>query len=108
MIPVGAQLTVTLSNNFVFDDAFEVALNGVAVAVQVNKLAYSFTTHYTTGLSRILEAATGTQDFVFEVKKGLRNPSTGPYRYNYFNIQLATADGVYGIDGSLSKQVYIF
>lgn len=56
----------------------------------------------------MLDAATGTQDFVFEVQKGLRNPSTGPYRYNYFNIQFSSADGVYGIDGSLNKQTYIF
>jgi hypothetical protein len=32
-IPVGSQLTVTLSNNLFLDDQFEVTLNGVVVDV---------------------------------------------------------------------------
>lgn len=46
---------MTLSNNFVFGDDFAVTLNGVPVVVQVNKLAFSFTAHYVTGVNRRLQ-----------------------------------------------------
>lgn len=53
-IPVGSQLTVTLSNNFFLDDQFEVTLNGVVVDVQVNRLAFSLTMLNTAGVNRML------------------------------------------------------
>ena len=105
-IPVGAQLTISLSNNFVFEDTFEVKLNGVAVTATVNKIAFSLTMNYVTSVRRMLQDAP-MQEFVLEITKGLKNPSIGPYRYNYFNIQFSTADGAYGIDGSLDKTKWI-
>jgi len=38
----------------VFDDVFEVKLNGVTVTATVNKIAYSLTMNYVTGIRRML------------------------------------------------------
>ena len=106
-ILVGSMLQVTLSNNFIFEDDFEVYLNGVQVAVEVNKLAFSLTTHFEARVGRMLETASERQ-FELRISKGLKNPSTGPYRYNYFAISFSSADGSFGIDSTLSKKVWIY
>lgn len=63
--------------------------------------------NYTSGVKRLLQTATGSQDFVLSITKGLTNPSKGPFRYNYYNILLSTDDGVYGIDGVLDKKAWV-
>jgi hypothetical protein len=76
---------LTLSNNFVFEDHFEAELNGSPVSVLPNKLAFSLTMTYVAGLDEIL-AGPGATEFELYIKKGLKNPTSGPYRYNYWNI----------------------
>ena len=76
--------------------------------VIVNKIAFSLTMNLTSGVRRLLQTSTGSQDFVLSITKGLINPSKGPFRYNYYNILFSTADGVYGIDGVLDKKAWIF
>jgi hypothetical protein len=97
-IPTGSNLVVTLSNNFVFSGDWDVQLNNVPVTVQANSLAWSLTMFY---------LGPKTTNFKLAVNSGLRNPTKGPYRYNYLDIQFATADG-FGIDGSLSKKIWIY
>lgn len=100
---------MTLSNNFIFGDVFEVKLNNVALPnVVVSKIASSLTMNFTSEVRRLLQSVTGSQNFVLSITKGLTNPSIGPFKYNYYNILFSTADGVYGIDGVLDKKAWIF
>ena len=100
---------MTLSNNFIFGDVFEVKLNNIALPnVVINKIAFSLTMNFTSWVRRLLQTITGSQNFVLSITKGLTNPSKGPFKYNYYNILFSTADGVYGIDGLLDKKAWIF
>jgi hypothetical protein len=47
---------------------------------------------------------------VISIKSGLKNPSIGPYKYSFFNVQFNTKeeDGQrYGIDGVSSRLDHI-
>ena len=60
---------------------------------------------YVAGINEILSGS-GQQMFEFMITKGLRNPTVGPYKYNYWNIQFSNEG--YGIDSLLSKEILIY